>query len=237
MNNYQIVKLDSDELVVKEAESSPEITGSIPAFATGIAKLKANNAAIRNLKINQESNSKGVTTNKRNAVTSLIDWTIEIAGAVHSYAIGKNDNNLIAQSDITINDVIHIKTLNLITKAQSVLNLVIAIPIADLSQYGITDTEITEFEKALELVDGLKSSTREVTIDRSDYTEQIGTIHADSQELLTNTLDRIALQFKRREPAFYARYKAARSASVAAARKKKDTTTVINTNDTTTPTK
>jgi len=237
MNNYQIAKLDSDELVVQEAESSPEITGSVPAFASGIATLKANNAAIRSLGVKQESTSSGVTTNKRNAVTSLIDWTVEVAGAVHSYAVGKSDNNLIEQSDIKVNDIAHIKLSNIITKAQLVINLAKSVPIDELTKHGITALEITELENALELSKGLKSSTKDATIDRSGYTEQIAAIYADSQYLLSNSLDRIALQFKRREPAFYARYRTARSASVSASHKKKDNNTPIKPVDTTPSTK
>jgi hypothetical protein len=51
---------------------------------------------------------------------------------------------------------------------------------------------------------------REAVIDRSGVTERLRKLFDEGNSLVRDTLDRLAVQFKRKDPEFYMKYKAAR---------------------------
>ena len=222
MNKYRTARLVSDELVVTEAEINKSSIDMIPAFAEGIAKLKANNAQIRATMALQEQSNEGLTTEKGNAQEHLVEWTIDVAGGVHSYAVAKGDNVLKAKVTFTNTEIEHMGFSQLINTANSVLELARGIAVDDLAHYGISAAEISEFEKGLTAFTSVKSSPREAKIEHSGYTDTIAKLQADSQVLL-NMMDKLASQFIRKAPTFYAIYPTSRKNRGASHRKKSDT--------------
>jgi len=220
MNKYRSARLVSDELVVTEAENNQPSVNKIPAFADGIVKLKDNNIQIRAAMLKQSQSTGGVTTNKGNAEVLLVDYVIEIVGGLHSYARSKNDNVLKAKVEYTSTEIEHMGLSQLITTASSMLQLAKGIDIAELAHFGIAADEITEFEKAFNAFNSVKSSPKEATIEHSKYTDAIVKLQADSQTILS-MLDKLAVQFRRKDPTYYDVYIASRKSGGSSPRHKK----------------
>src|ERR1035437_8551458 len=86
MNNYQIAKHQSNQLVVKEAKENQAVVNLIPDFAEGIVALDGINNQIEAVSQQQSKNNKGVSTDKENLISCFIAWIVDISGAIYSYA-------------------------------------------------------------------------------------------------------------------------------------------------------
>jgi len=219
MNKYQIVKLESDELVVTEAENNQVITDSIPAFAEGIVSLKGYNTQIRGLYAEQQQVITGIATEKANATNSVVHWTIDFGGGIHSYAIAIGDSLLSEKVDFCQSEIAGLRASELLARATNVLGLAQGISADNLAHYGMTASDVTAFTAAVQTFSDLKSKPREAIIDRSGSTDSIAEIFVKSDYLGDHTLDRLALQFQRTAPEFYVIYKTARVATVTTAHK------------------
>lgn len=222
MNKYQIGRHASNQLVVREALSHPEAMEMIPTFAVAIKLLDAINKKVDAIALEQSKDISGATTETNNCKTDVIEWTQEVAGAIHSYAASIKDVHLLSQSDIKSSDVEHQNKFDLQNTAKKILALAKLVPDNKLREQGIKPEDVAVFTKAIELYDEVKSSTREATIERASYTEQLAQLFVESGELLKNTLDKLSTQYRRKHPVFYAKYNAARIMSVSSSRKKND---------------
>jgi len=220
MNKYRTARLVSDELVVTEAEKNQTSVNLIPEFANGIAKLKSNNTEIRATMVLQGESNSGVTDEKGITHVELVDCIIDVEGGVHAYAKAKGDSVLLAKVSHPSSEYGHMAFSVLIDIAKSILKLAKAIPTADLSQYGISTSEITELETTLENFTSIKTSPKEATIEHSGYTQKISNLQSDSQSILSS-LDKMATQFKKKAPEYYAIYKTSRNVLTVSPHKKK----------------
>jgi hypothetical protein len=221
MNKYRTARLVSDELVVTEAEKNQTSVNLIPAFASGIAKLKSNNIEIRATMVLQGESNTGITDEKGITHVELIDCMIDVEGGVHAYAKAKGDSVLLAKVSHTSSHYGNMAFSVLIDIAKSILQLAKAIPTVDLSQYGISTSEITELETTLQKFTTIKSSPKEAKIEHSGYTQKIVNLQTDSQFILS-LLDKMAIQFKKKAPEYYAIYKTSRNVLTVSPHKKRN---------------
>ncbi len=101
-----------------------------------------------------------------------------------------------------------------------VLNETLKVPAADLAKESITAKGIRDYKQLILHFKEIKSSKHEAVIDRSGTTEKINELFKEASSLLKGKLDRLAVQFKRKDPAFYLKYKAARKVKYHYAQKK-----------------
>lgn len=219
MNNYQTAKHDSNKLIVTEANSNPQSAALIPDFKEEINELHAINMEVEKLKILQSKDTTGVTTDKDVTAEHLIAKTEEVAGASHSYAFKTSNNTLMAETDYTEARLEGLTQAELITAGGIVFAAASKIPPAELAKKGISAEALTAFGELLEDFKSIKSTPREVKIDRTSYTSQISNQLRKSQLLLKNSLDRLIVQFKTKDPEFYKKLKAARHVIVRSANK------------------
>ena len=234
MNKYRNATLVSNELVVTEAENNQDSVNQIPAFANGIAKLKANNAEIRDAMVNQKQTSSVYTEEKRIAHDELVGWIIDFIGGIHSYAVDKGDTVLKAKVNISDSEIKNMGFSEFITTANLISTLTKEIPTDELALHGISGSELNNYETALARFAEVKTSPQQAIIEHSKHTDTITKTQANSQELL-KTLDKLASQFKRKAPAYYDIYFASRTNLAPSSGKKKDNGT--DTTPQTTPTK
>ncbi|MDD4990726.1 MAG: hypothetical protein PHR83_00715 [Paludibacter sp.] len=207
MNTFQNSLLNSYKLIVVESKKSPEIVSLIPKFDKGITQLNEITTEIDSLRIQQAKNIKGITQDKNDRLEELGDFIIDVAGAIHSYAVEKGDKTLQAKVDYKINKVHSMKQGELKTAAGIVLEEVAKLPATALTEEGITDEEMTEFEALYNDLKDTTNGNREAVIERSSHTDRIAELFAQAASLKKNTLDRLATQFQRKAPEFYQRYK------------------------------
>ena len=208
MNDYQKAKLTSHKLIVIEARQYPNEVSLIPTFATGINRLETISNQIDVLSVQQTKNITGVTDDKNAVMEDVIDYMIELSGAVHSYAVSTNNQTLKAKVNYKESTIERMSQPDLITAAAIVIQEAEKIGPA-LASEGISTTELNEFRTAFDKFKETSSEPREAIIDRTGYTQQLADLFSEASDLKKNTLDRLAIQFKRKAPEFYAKYKSA----------------------------
>lgn len=210
MNKYQSAKQDSNKLVVKEARNNPASVNLIPKFASAIDKLESITIEIDEIRVQQEKDLTGVTTDKLFTMGNLIDYLVDIAGAIYAYALDKNDNSLMAKVNFTASEVEKMSQSEIITAAKIVNEEAGKVAASDMTDHGISADELKEFGELNDYFQVIKSSTREAIIDRSGSTEKLRKLFIEARKLVKGTLDRLAMQYKRKDPDFYLKYRAAR---------------------------
>jgi hypothetical protein len=209
MNLIQKAKLTSYELVVKESKNSPKAMALIPAFAIGIKELESINAQIEEAAIQQIKDIGGVTTNKDTRMDDLNDLLEDVSGAIHEYAIKKKDAALATKVNYNENKISKMSRTDLISASGAVVEEAGKIAPEDLLIQGISTEELKDFEDAYLAYKAVSTDPREAKIEHSGYTKQIANLFVEATNLKKKRLDRLATQFKRKDPDFYQKYQAA----------------------------
>ena len=230
MNKYQLARHDSLKLTVKESRSNPKSIAKVPKFSIVINRVDEICNEIDSCQIDQEKDLTGITTDKIIALENLADTTVEIAGAVYSYAHDKNDNALMARVNYKPTIIEKMSQSELIVAAGIVLEEALKVNQADLANEGISAEELTTYKELISFFKEIKSSKHEAVIDRSGTTEKLNKLFKEASSLVKDKLDRLAVQFKRKDPEFYLKYKAARTIHYRTAAKKEPAieTTPVN---------
>lgn len=211
MNKYQIARIDSLKLIVKESRNNPESIALVPKFGSVIDRMDTICKEIDVHQIQQEKDITGITTDKDIALENLTDLTGEIAGAVYSYAYDIQDNSLMAKVNYKPSAIEKMTQSEVIATAGIISEEALRVPADLLAAEGISAEELVEYKKIISHFKNIKSSKREAVIDRSGTTEKINELFKEASSLLRDRLDRLATQFKRKDPEFYLKYKAARA--------------------------
>lgn len=223
MNKYQSARLDSLNLIVRESNNNPASVALVPKFGAVITQLQNICSDLDECRVEQEKDLTGITTNKDVTLENLVDSTVEIAGAVHSYAYDKQNHALMAKVNIKSADIEKMTQSEVIAAAGIILEEALKIPPADLANEGISAEEIVTYQELIDYFKSIKSSNREAVIDRTGTTERINQLFKKASSIIRNKLDRLAMQFKRKDPEFYFKYKAARVVQYRPATKKETT--------------
>lgn len=227
MNNYQISTLTSYKLIVTEAKNNVAAVSLIPTFAKGINRLEEITTEVDTLSVQQAKNLTGITEDKHALQEELMDYLVDVAGAVHSYAISKGDKTLQAKVNFKITRVLAMKQQELIDSAAITLEEASKIPAEQLAEMGISTEEMTQFADAYSQFKGIASGKREAVIERTGTTNRLAELFAEAADLKKNTLDRLATQFQRKAPDFYQKYKAAATVMYKRSAKKTEPTTEV----------
>jgi hypothetical protein len=222
MNSYQKAKLSSYKLIVIEKNNHPEIVATIPYFVQGVDHLATLVSEIDLQSANQDKDLTGITEDKNDLLELVIDYLIEVSGAVHSHAEQNGNKALQSLVNYKPTKVVKLDQHDVITAADIVLNEAQKIP--ELGNAGISREELNEFNEALNRLKASATNRREAGIDQSGSTKRIAELFAQAEDIKKNTLDRLAPQFQRKAPEFYSKYKAAATAIYKRAAKKTDTT-------------
>ncbi len=209
MNFIQKAKLTSYELVVKESKNNPKAMALIPAFAEGINELESINTQIEDAAIQQIKDIGGVTTNKDTQMDDLCDLLVDVSGAVHTYALKKKDEALATKVNYNENKIDKMSRTDLISASGAVVEEAGKIAPEDLLIQGISAEELKDFNDVYLAYKTVSTEPREAKIERSGYTKQIANLFVEATNLKKKTLDRLATQFKRKDPDFYQKYQAA----------------------------
>lgn len=220
MNKHQSSKLDSLKLIAKESENNPESISKVPKFGVVVDRLRQICSDIEELQIEQEKDLTGITADKGVALENLSDSSIEIAGALYSYAHDKNDNILMAKVNLKATQIANMTQSELTATAKIILEEASQVPQEELANEGISADELSAYSELINYFSSVKSSKREAVIDRSGVTEKLSKLFEEANSLVKNKLDRLAVQFKRKDPDFYLKYKAARAIQYRATPKK-----------------
>lgn len=142
---------------------------------------------------------------------NLIDSSLEIAGAIYSYAHDEKNNELMARVDLKPTYFEKMTQAEIISVAGIIMEAASKLSPEALANEDISAEEISTYAKLISFFKAIKSSKREAVIDRSGTTEKLNQLFEEANALIKEKLDRLARQFKRKDPDFFLKYKAART--------------------------
>jgi CRISPR/Cas system-associated endonuclease Cas3-HD len=171
---------------------------TIPYFEQGVDRLAALLPEIELLSVTQDKDLTGITQDKNELADQVIDYLIEVSGAVHSYAEQNGNKALQSLVNYKSAKVVRLDQHDLITAGDIVLNEAQKIP--ELSNAGISPQELNEFNEALTRLKSSTSNRREAGIEQSGSTKRIAELFSRAEDIKKNTLDRLAPQFQRKAP-------------------------------------
>lgn len=210
MNETQTIQHASNKLIVKEATNDPASLAMVPNFNKGINRLGVINSEVDSLGIQQEKDLSGVKTDKDKTVVSLVDYVIELSGAVHAHAYETGNDTLLSRVDYKASQIKQMATADLLTVAGVVLEEAQRMPAEALTAVGFSFEDLAIVQSLIAELKEVKTGPKEAIIDRAGITETLRVLFAESRGIVKNTLDKLAPQYKRKAPEFYRRYKAAR---------------------------
>jgi len=227
MNNYQKARLSSNKQIVIEAETDAAVVAVIPTFVRGIEQLKVINSEIDDLSATQSQDLTGITDDKNDVQQEVIDYLLEFSGAIHSYAGQQGNKSLQALVNFKPTKVVHLDQHEIINAATTVLNEARKVSPSELTNEGVTPDEITRFDDVLTRLKGYSNTRHTAGIDQKDVTRRIAELFAQATDIKKNTLDRLVLQYERKAPEFYNKYKTASNVTYRRAAKKTDAVTEV----------
>jgi len=219
MNNYQKAKLDSYKLIVKESLAKPATIALIPKFQRGIERLGEINVEIEQLAVIQEKDLKGIALDKGKTIDQVIDLSVDISGALHSYAQERNDLILMDKVNFPASSWEKMDNSDLLTNTGIVVDEMRKVPVEAMAEEGISPEEMQQLEDLYNEYNDVKLAPREAVIDRSGATARLTELFSEAFTIVKGSLDKLATQFKRKDPDYYFAYKAARSINYRRAKK------------------
>lgn len=225
MNYYQKARLSSNKQIVIEAENHAAEVAVIPTFVRGIEQLKVTNSQLDELSAIQSEDLTGITEDKNEVQHEVIDYLLQFSGAIHSYAGQQGNKSLQSLVNFKIGKIELLDRHEIIDAAATVLREARKVPARALANEGITPDEITRFDNVLTQLKGYSNTRQTAGIDQQDVTRRIAKLFAQAADIKKNTLDRLVLQFQRKAPEFYNKYKTASNVTYRHAAKKTDTVT------------
>ena len=182
MNDYQKAKQTSHKLIVIEARNHPNEASLIPTFAKGIDRLETISNQIDVISVQQARNITGVTSDKNEVLEDVINYMIEVSGAVFSYASSTNNQTLKAKVNYKESVIEKMSQPDLINAAAIVIQEAEKIGPA-LASEGISAIDLNEFRTALDKFKETSTEPREAIIDRTGYTKQLADLFSEASDL------------------------------------------------------
>jgi hypothetical protein len=209
MTDLQNENLASLKTIVNVADSNPIEVALVPAFAKEITVIKGVIVEIDSLAVQQSKNITGITNNKNDMLEDTANYVIEVSGAVRAYAASQGDKILQARLKYGPNRVHHLNQAQIIEAAAVVLEEAGKLSEQTLSEQGITKAEMESFTTVYNSLSGVTTNKREAVIEHSNYTDRIANLFAQAADIKKHKLEPLSLQFQRKAPEFYLKYKAA----------------------------
>ncbi len=209
MTNYQSAKLASYKLIVYESEIYADSVALIPKFKAGLISLKAVCSEAEEIQTMQEKDLTGVAEDKHQILTQLIDLMVEISGALQSYAREMNNNELHEITCFSESSIHRLKHAE-IRSAANLLNTEIdKLSPEECTAEGISPEDLAEFTRLYEEFSDNLQAPRKAILKRSGLTGKLSNLFNEAANLKRDVLDNLVVQFKRKDPEFYAQYMAA----------------------------
>lgn len=204
---YSAVR-DACDTVVNQAHWQ-----NLKAFKDGLEDMRGRIALLGALTEEQGTARAGAAEAKRLVTDLLLDTTMEVAGAVASFAAQNHDATLEAKVSFSRSEMASLPDAEIDDKADAVLALATDLlkqPGSKLGDFGIDQAKLDSLAGRSAAYSKAVGAPRAATVKLSTTTGAIKRQFELIDDLLARVLDRLIVQFKTSAPDFYSDYQAAR---------------------------
>ena len=183
------------------------IWSSIPIISSFKSSLDDQILGIKEQLQASGTDTRGMTTNKNQLKEQIADKTAALSGALAAYAAVTNANGVMGY--LTKTQVASMRDVNLPEEISRFIT-VVKQSLAELADYGISETQVTDLESSVDDFRELVGQPRMIRSQANSAKREANTLINDVMDLLNNKLDKVLLQFKFTNPSFYDGYERAR---------------------------
>jgi hypothetical protein len=209
MTNRQKNKRSMYKAVIACCNLNITILSALGAFAAVFTKLK-NLVSQIDTAAKVRNNAGAGTYNARDKATeTLIDVLIEVAAALFGYASEKNLADVRAIADIRPSKLEATSKVELEQKAKDISELAVKYA-ENITNYGTDAEKIAELQAMIATFSESEDAVDTGLGERAGAVQSLGPLIRQTDTLLTDQLDKMVLNLKRKQPKFFAEYTAAR---------------------------
>lgn len=209
MNNNKVPKLRMFIAVTNVCDQHASAYTTLPAFSNAYTKFKGLVKNINDGNTLLQGGVTGITDDKLVKRIAMAEIAITVVSALKAYAHASNNTELIADADITKDDILSCKE----TDADD-----ICLHIHDLGEqhltaladYGIAQADLDALSSSVTSFTEKIGSPRKHIIDTKTVRANITKHFKEADSLLLNQLDNLVNVLKTKAPDFYDAYQAAR---------------------------
>jgi hypothetical protein len=203
-NKLRMYKSSEDICVINTATWTP-----ITAFGAAFVLYQNGIVEIENLHVKQEADLKGITENKNNKESALINSALIISKPMIAYANVINDPQLRQEVDYS-EDTLKKSSDEDLQARCTIIKEKAAAHAAALVPYGVTAPMIASLGTALTDYQAVSTGPRSAEAVKKQQTADIELLFKSTDKILKGQLDQLMTLFKTSHPDFYGAYKNAR---------------------------
>jgi hypothetical protein len=209
MNTKQLNKLTMYLAVEGICDGNNNIWQTLQSFADAYTDLKTHVTNIQTFAQSQSQNNTGIAVAKQAARMAMCNAAFPISSAIHAYAIKTKNNQLVAQVNFSISDLMSGQAPESVTRCQSIYNTANA-NLASLANYGVTVAKLTALNGVIASFNLLIGAPRDARAGVKTVTGNIQTEFDAADEDLVQ-MDDLIVQFQPGNPKFVGDYLTARA--------------------------
>jgi hypothetical protein len=205
MNAKQEDKLSMEIVVVDLLnKTAPEILAQMPQINTLITNFSNNVAKIRSYQSYQTLNKTGYRMSKDKLREKMTKKGFEIAARVCAYATSINNKVLEKEVTFAYSDMKKLRSSTIANTCQSIHDIAID-HIANLQEYGVTNTTISDLKDSIIQYNAMLPKTRAAIVTRTSFTTRIVELFKENDKILYR-IDKLVTMLKFQEANFYKAY-------------------------------
>ena len=181
----------------------------VTAFGAAFVLFQGGIGDIDDLQVKQEADLKGITENKNNKESVLINSSLTISKPMVAFANVTNNPQLRQEVDYTESDLLRSSDSDLETRCTLIKERADTHALA-LVTYGVTAPMIASLGTALTDYHAVISGPRSAEAVKKQQTAEIELLFKATDHILKGQLDQLIILFETSSPEFYGSYKNAR---------------------------
>ena len=190
--------LETNKTLFKDIPAFAKASGELDAIVTGILGAQR-----------QQASKEGLAEAKGAVRIELAEAAHEIAALTHACASANGKNTIAKRTDLSLSDVQAGTEAQFIDRCKGIL--ADADEISDESDdFGVTTAKLKNVKDLLAEFEDLKPQPRAGAAIGRSATRRIETLNGRASDLLRGRIDRLMVQFKKTQPAFFESYQAGR---------------------------
>ena len=165
---------------------------------------------IREKSATKDIGVESVTQRKGQLLKSVALKVSGLSGILQAFAFQNNDMDLLNNIKVNKSDILNMAETEVPAKSKLVISEARE-RLEQLKRYGITEEMLVEIETSLEELESLIGKPRSIRNSKFANLKDIDELFREGKSLLNNQLDKLMLQFRITDPAFYDSYQTART--------------------------
>ena len=191
--------------VIAYCNNNTATIAALPAFQTALTAVETIVDQIRNTIQLQAGIINGIAMDKSQLRVTLCGIAADICAIISAFASITKNNELKEKVNFSATQLKRLSDEMVVPICANIHDALSA-NIAALASYGVTAEAVTNFQTAMDTYKAKISSPRNAISQRSAYNTLLERSFSQANEILKNQMDKMAVQFKTTNTAFYNAY-------------------------------